>query len=202
MPARVSGLRAARQRRRQALAGSGEAPTITGFEISEQLLGKKRPRVSFANFTSASLEGNVLVDDKHGIVALGDKNWVSYGPSVMEIGDLVELSADIPSQRGPLLVQRGYGHEIVGTTIYQPYYWSDATFQVYSQESQIAVFERDDIQVHERDGRALSAPAHHDRRRRRQPLLQQWRRQHRFCRARRHAAAQLHGAREEGRQGD
>ena len=122
-------------------AGSGEAPTITSFEISPELTWKELDAVSFANFTSASLDGNVLVDSKHGVVALGDKNWVSYDPAALAVGDLIQLSADIPETRGELTAQRGYGHELSGTTIYQPYYWSDATFQKYAQQSQIAVFD-------------------------------------------------------------
>lgn len=122
-------------------AGSGEAPTVTGFEISDALEWKQLDTMSFGNFTSASLEGNVLVDSQHGYVALADKNWVAYNPSALEVGDLVELSPDIPTLRGQLTLQRGYGQEIVGKSVYQPYYWSDATFQSYSQQSQIAVFD-------------------------------------------------------------
>jgi hypothetical protein len=122
-------------------AGSGEAPTITSFEVSPDLRWKTLKTISFSNFTSASFDGNVIVDSTRAVVALGDKNWVSYDPAALEIGDLVELSADIPNMRGAYLVQRGYGHEISGTTVYQPYYWSDATFQLFTQESQIAVFD-------------------------------------------------------------
>jgi hypothetical protein len=122
-------------------AGSGEAPTITGFEVSSAFEWEEIETVSFANFTSASLDGNVLVDGRHGVVALGDKNWVSYDPMNLTLGDLIELSADIPSMRDGYLLQRGYGHEITGRTIYQPFYWSDSAFKLFTQESQIAVFD-------------------------------------------------------------
>ncbi|HEY0467404.1 MAG TPA: hypothetical protein VGC79_24560 [Polyangiaceae bacterium] len=122
-------------------AGSGEKPTITGFDVSDELVWSQIDTVSFGNFTSASIEGNVLVDAERGFVALNDKNYVSWNPSTLSIGSSVPLSDAIPSKRGALSVQRGYGHEIVGNSIYQPYYWSDDTFQSYSQQSQIALLD-------------------------------------------------------------
>lgn len=136
---------------------SGESPTITGYEIGAGSEWNELDEVSFANFTTASLEGNVLVDAARGVVALGDKNWVSYDPSEFKIGDLIELSSDVPGERDGLLVQRGYGHEIVGSRIYQPFYWSDAMFQTFSQESQIAVYDLDDAEF----SNVIDAPCPH-----------------------------------------
>jgi len=122
-------------------AGSGEGPTVTGFDVSDDLSWNELDTVSFGNFTSASIEGDVLVDSKRAFVALNDKNYVSWDPSTFSTGKLVPLSDSIPNQRGELTVKRGYGHETVGNAIYQPYYWADDMYQSYSQESQIAVLD-------------------------------------------------------------
>lgn len=123
-------------------AGSGDGPTLTAYDVSEDLgWSEVPPPLSFGNFTSTSLEGQVLVDTTHAFVALNDKNYVSWNPSTLSIGTSLPLSNSIPSKRGALSVQRGYGHETVGNSIYQPYYWSDATYQSYSLESQIAVLD-------------------------------------------------------------
>lgn len=122
-------------------AGSGEAPQVTGFEIGSDLSWHELDTVSFGNFTTASLDGDVLVDANKGFAALADKNYVAWDPGALSLGSLMPLSADIPSKRGDFLVQRGYGHELVGDLIFQPYYWSDAAFQSFSGTSQIAVID-------------------------------------------------------------
>jgi len=138
-------------------AGSGEAPTVTGFDVSDDLAWDELGTVSFGNFTSAAIEGDVLVDTKRAFVALNDKNYVSWNPSTFSIGDTVPLSDSIPDKRGTFTVQRGYGHETIGNLIYQPYYWSDDEFQSYSQESQIAVLDA----AKSKFGAVLDAPCPH-----------------------------------------
>jgi hypothetical protein len=122
-------------------AGSGEEPTVTPLEVADDLSWTALDHVSFGNYTSAPLQGYVMVDPQQSFVALNDQNWVSWNPTALATGAVLELPSSIPQTRGELTLQRGYGHEIVGKSVYQPYYWADKSFQSYSQESQIAVLD-------------------------------------------------------------
>ncbi len=122
-------------------AGSGEEPKLTPFEIADDLAWNELDTVSFSNYTSAPLQGNVLVDSKHAFAALDDQSYVTWNPADLSIGAALDLPSSIPQSRGELTLARGYGHEVVGKSVYQPYYWADKSFQSYSQESQIAVLD-------------------------------------------------------------
>jgi len=122
-------------------AGSGEQPIVTPLEIADDLTWNELETLSFINYTTAPLQGYVMVDSKSAFAVLNDQNYVGWDPTALTTGKVLDLPSSIPQTRGELTLQRGYGHEIVDKSVYQPYYWADKSFQVYSQESQIAVLD-------------------------------------------------------------
>lgn len=121
--------------------GSGEDPIVTPLEIADDLSWNELETLSFSNYTSSPLQAYMMVDPERAFVALNDQNYVSWDPTALTIGKMIQLPTAIPQTRGELTLQRGYGHEIVGKTLYQPYYWADKSFQNYSPESQIAILD-------------------------------------------------------------
>lgn len=126
------------------VVGSGEAPTLTGYTISDRGAWIEEETISFARYTSSPLEASVFVDADKALVPFDRINHVTWDPTTFTIGAEIGAPSEIPLTRGEageLNVTRGYGHALRGDTLFQPYYWSDETFDLYAPVSQVSVID-------------------------------------------------------------
>lgn len=137
--------------------GSGEEPTLTFFDIDDAGVWSEEARLSFANFTSEALAGNVPVSASKAYVPFDATNHVHYDLATFSIGGEVGAPSDIPLLQGGLVAQRGFGQELRGATLFQPYYHADAAFQSYARQSFVAVIDTATDSV----GASLEVPCPH-----------------------------------------
>jgi len=122
--------------------GNGNAPSVEFYSITDDRVWTSQATVSFSGFTSESVAGNVPVSANKAYVPVERTNHTKYDPTTFELGGEVGAPPDIPLERdGGLIANRGFGQELRGTTLFQPYYFADAGFQSYSPESQIAIID-------------------------------------------------------------
>jgi hypothetical protein len=136
---------------------SGEAPTLTFFSIDDDGVWSEDAQLSFANFTTQSLAGNVPVSPTKAYVPFDTTNHARYDLETFSIGGEVGAPSDIPLMRDGLTANRGFGQELRGTTLFQPYYYADMAFQSYTRESFIAVIDTETDSV----GPSLEVPCPH-----------------------------------------
>ncbi len=120
---------------------SGEEPTLTGYTISDSGEWIEEQTISFARYISWALEASVYVSSDKAYVPIDGTNHVTWNPATFTLGVEVGAPSGIPLTRGDLGVSRGYAHALRGDTLFQPYYWADEMFHVYSPVSQISVID-------------------------------------------------------------
>jgi hypothetical protein len=126
------------------VVGSGEAPTLTGYAISDSGDWIEAQTVSFARYATQALEASVYVGADKAYVPFDRTNHVTWNPATFTIGAEVGAPPGIPLTRGAngeLAVTRGYAHALRGDTLFQPYYWADQTFDLYAPVSQVSVID-------------------------------------------------------------
>lgn len=123
------------------VVGSGEAPTLTGYTISDRGEWLEEQTISFARYSSLALAASVFVSPDKAYVPFEGTNHVTWNPATFTLGVEVGAPSGIPLTRGDLAVSRGYAHALRGDTLFQPYYWADESFHVYSPVSQVSVID-------------------------------------------------------------
>jgi hypothetical protein len=136
---------------------SGESPTLTFFSIDDDGVWSEDAQLSFANFTTQALAGNVPVSATKAYVPFDTTNHARYDLGTFSIAGEIGAPSDIPLTRDGLTANRGFGQELRGATLFQPYYYADAAFQRYTRESLIAVIDTTTDSV----GPSLEVPCPH-----------------------------------------
>ena len=121
--------------------GSGEDPTLAFFSISDSGTWTPQGELSFAQYTSLPLDANVPVTSRKVYVPFETTNHATYDVDSLLIGAEVGAPSDIPLVRDGLTAWRGYGHLLRGSTLFQPYYYSDDAFHTYTETSMISVID-------------------------------------------------------------
>jgi hypothetical protein len=120
---------------------SGEDPTLTFFSIDDDGVWSQDAQLSFANFTTQALAGNVPVSATKAYVPFDTTNHARYDLGTFTVAGEVGAPSDIPLVRDGLTANRGFGQALRGATLFQPYYYADAAFQSYTRESFIGVID-------------------------------------------------------------
>lgn len=123
------------------VVGSGEAPTFTGYTISDSGDWIEEETISFARYSSAALAASVYVSADEAYVPFDGTNHITWNPQTFTIETEVGAPSEIPLTRDDLAVTRGYAHALRDATLFQPYYWADSTFHVYAPISQVSVID-------------------------------------------------------------
>ena len=129
------------------IVGSGEEPVLTRYAVDGAGGWTEEARVSFASYASSSLEASLYVGADKAYAPFESTNFVVWNPASFTVVKELGAPAELPLVDGELKAHRGYGHELRGTTIFQPYYWADASFHRYSAGSKISVIDTATDQV-------------------------------------------------------
>jgi len=123
----------------------GEAPELTRFAVSDQAEWTDRGTLSFAQYSSTTLDTPIYVSETTAYTAFETTNFAIWNPAELTIDGEIPAPDGMPRTRGDsseLSVARGYSHTLRGDTLFQPYYWADSEFDLYSEVSQISVLDR------------------------------------------------------------
>jgi len=137
--------------------GNGESPSLAFFSISDGGTWTDEATISFSNFTSERLAGNVPVASDKAYVPFDGTNHAKYDPISFTIGGEVGAPQDIPLSQGGLTANRGFGQQLRDGRLFQPYYYADADFQSYGPDSRIGVIDT----ATDTPGTSLSVPCPH-----------------------------------------
>lgn len=139
------------------LVNDGEAPKVTQFEVTDDGAWIQGDTLALSDLTSQPLERNIPVSSDKAYIPFEKTNFIAWNPDTFEKGEEIGAPKEIPVMRGDLLANRGYSHELRGSTLFQPYYFATADYSKYSQESQISVIDTEADEV----TKVLDAPCPH-----------------------------------------
>jgi hypothetical protein len=142
------------------LVNDGQTPKVTQYELDDQGAWVEGPTLLFSAQTSLPLERNIAVAGDKAYVPFDRNNFIAWNPDTFEKGVELGPPAELPQQRDDdrdLQVNRGYSFELRGSTLFQPYYYADPTFNVFSRESKISVIDTKADKVM----KVLTAPCPH-----------------------------------------
>ncbi|MDF2692178.1 MAG: MxcI [Labilithrix sp.] len=128
----------------QLVVSSGDAPRLTSYTIGDDLSWTEGKTISFADYTSASIDTSLYVATNKAYVPFDSTNWVTWDPTTFQVGRELGPTANLALTRGDanqLKIWKGYAHALRGTTLFQPYYWSTDDFHAYTQLSQVSVID-------------------------------------------------------------
>jgi hypothetical protein len=126
--------------------GDGEAPQVTRYAVTDDgQFGDQGPTLSFAQFglSTGSLSFNTFVDETAAHMSLEQTTRIVWDPTLMEIVDAVE-SPEIPRERDGLSVTAAnfQGRVVRDDGVIQPFFWHDADWYEFHQQSQVAFYSR------------------------------------------------------------
>jgi len=122
----------------------GDTPELTRFAISDQLAWGEGGTLSFAQYSSTALDTPIYVSPERAYTAFEAMNFAIWNPTELTLNGEILAPEGMPRTRGAtseLSVARGYSHTLRGDTLFQPYYWADIGFDLYSDVSQISVID-------------------------------------------------------------
>lgn len=117
--------------------GSGEGPSLAFFSVSDGGAWTDEATISFSNFTTEPLAGNVPVGANKAYVPFDTTNHAKYDLTTFTITGEVGAPADVPLLLGGLSANRGFGQQLRDGQLFQPYYYASENFQSYSGDSVI-----------------------------------------------------------------
>jgi hypothetical protein len=132
------------------IVSSGDTPTLTSYEVTDDGEWLEGDAISFSKFMSVPVDTSIYVGSDKAFVPFDSTNWVTWNPETFELGQEVGAPVELPLRRGEndeLLVWKGYAHELRGGTLFQPYYWADEAFHAYTGESAISVIDAEKARV-------------------------------------------------------
>lgn len=115
--------------------GSGESPSLSFFSIADDGVWTDEATLSFSNFTSQPLAGNVPVGGNEAYVPFDTTNHARYDVTTFTITGEVGAPADVPLVRDGLNANRGFGQLLRDGELFQPYYYADSEFRTYGRDS-------------------------------------------------------------------
>lgn len=122
----------------------GEAPQLTRFAVSDHAEWTQGGSLSFAQYSSTALDTPIYVSPEQAYTAFEATNFAIWNPAELTLTGEIPSPEGMPRTRGTtseLSVARGYSHTLRGDTLFQPYYWADVAFELYSELSQISVID-------------------------------------------------------------
>jgi hypothetical protein len=132
------------------IVSSGDAPTLTSYEVTDDGEWIEGDAISFSKYMSIPVDTSIYVSAEKAFVPFDTTSWVTWNPETFELGDEIAAPDEIPLARGDndeLLVWRGHSYELRGETLFQPYYWADETFHAYTRESAVSVVDVENDRV-------------------------------------------------------
>ncbi|HKO94698.1 MAG TPA: hypothetical protein VJU61_26265, partial [Polyangiaceae bacterium] len=132
------------------IAVDGETPKLTRFAVSDPTEWTERGTLSFAQYSSTTLDTPIYVSPELAYTAFETTQFAIWNPTELTLGGEIPAPEGMPRTRGDsseLSVARGYSHSLRGDTLFQPYYWADIGFNLYSEVSQISVIDTQAQQV-------------------------------------------------------
>ncbi|AKF09762.1 hypothetical protein [Sandaracinus amylolyticus] len=127
--------------------GHGERPEVERYALgADGTLGDAEQTVSFAahGLSSASLSFNTIVDATMAHMALEQTSRVLWDPTAMEIVGSVDTPEVAPERDGMAVTAANFQGRVVREDgVFQPYFWHDADWYAFHQQSQIAIYARD-----------------------------------------------------------
>ncbi|OJH39527.1 MxcI [Cystobacter ferrugineus] len=127
--------------------GSGEAPEVLRYNVSDDGSLQDAGKVSFANYglQSAALYLNHFVDSTSAYMSLDETRRIVWNPSTMQISGALDAQG-LASEREGLVVKSSYDRARVVRDgfSFQPFYWTDGTYYDFLPGSQIAVYSNAD----------------------------------------------------------
>lgn len=127
--------------------GHGEKPEVTRYPVTEAgALGDADQTVSFAAYGlgTASLAFNTIVDDERAHMALEETSRILWNPTAMSIIDAVDTPRVAVERDGMTVTAANFEGRVVREDgVFQPFFWHDADWYRFHQQSQIAVYSRD-----------------------------------------------------------
>jgi hypothetical protein len=129
------------------VVGSGDEPVLTRYAVTDTGDWIEEARISFAGYTSAPIEATLAVSAEKAYAPFDTSNFVVWNPRTFTITNEMGATPDLPLVQGELGAHRGYGHEVRGETLYQPYYWSDASYRRYTPGSKVSLIDTRTDQV-------------------------------------------------------
>ncbi|MET0388040.1 MAG: MxcI [Polyangiales bacterium] len=129
------------------LVASAESPTVTRFEVADDLTLTEGDDVDFGEYgiTNAGFFGNVFVDDTKAYMNLEQVDRVIWNPKDMTIQGEAPPSG-IEPQEGGLTTFAAYdrGIAVSDGRVYQPFYFHDGDFYKVAPNSKIVIYGEDD----------------------------------------------------------
>ncbi len=124
------------------LVASGDAPTITRFDVSETRTLEEAGRVSFASYglASAAFWNNQFVSEERAYMVNGSAEIIVWNPSTMTIDGTIALPT--PAARTGLNFVPGLSDRasvVHEGKYYLPMYWTDDSYADRSDDSLIVV---------------------------------------------------------------
>ncbi|UJR86788.1 MxcI [Sandaracinus amylolyticus] len=127
--------------------GHGERPEVERYTLTANgTLGDAEQTVSFAahGLSSASLSFNTFVDATMAHMGLEQTSRILWDPTEMAIVGSVDTPQVAPERDGMTVTAANFqGRVVRDDAVFQPYFWHDADWYAFHQESQIAIYARD-----------------------------------------------------------
>jgi hypothetical protein len=127
--------------------GHGEKPEVTRYQASaDGALGEAESTVSFAGYglATASLSFNTIVDGQMAHMALDETTRLLWEPTEMALLRAVE-TPEVERERDGLSVTAAnyQGRVVRDDGVVQPFFWHDADWYEFHQQSQVGIYSRD-----------------------------------------------------------
>ncbi len=132
------------------IVSSGDEPTLTSYEVSDDGEWIEGDAISFSKYMSVPVDTSIYVSSEKAFVPVDTTSWVTWNPETFELGEEIAAPEGIPLTRGEsgeLTVWRGHSYELRDRTLFQPYYWADEAFHAYSDESVVSVIDVENERV-------------------------------------------------------
>lgn len=140
------------------LISSGEAPTITAFDVDDGMAWHERQTLSFGAYPvsdNANFFSQYLVDDHHMVLPFDGYKRIVWDPTDFEIVGVMEDS-NLEVDRGGLILEPGgnrSGIRYDGPTL-MPFFYHDEEWYEFGSSSPIAVYDP----VTHREEKVVEAP--------------------------------------------
>lgn len=127
--------------------GHGERPEVARYDVrSDGSLADSARTVSFSAYgvSSGSLSFNTFVDETMAHLSLEQTSRILWDPAKMEIRKSVDTE-DIVSERDGMTVGAAnyLGRVVREQNVFQPFFWHDADWYEFHQQSQLGIYSRD-----------------------------------------------------------
>jgi hypothetical protein len=126
--------------------GGGEAPEVTRHEVTGQGTLDAGQKLSFASYGLASVtfSHNAFVDGSTAHLRLEETSRIVWDQSELAIRGMVE-APEIARERDGLAISAANfeGIFVRGDNVFWPYFWHDADWYAFHQQSQIGIYKKD-----------------------------------------------------------